>query len=146
MTSQQTQPVSPAVTPAVTPASIVVARPAVSQGRRAVRALSAGLAVALPAAVLLLAAPAGADVPEGWSNPDDVDTLSALLLLAGLPLLLFVVITVAVYLPAMVRGEKLTPGPSEPESTWFGGPRRGATELAAPDDDDSAAGGARGSW
>lgn len=114
--------------------------------RRAVRPVSAASTVAAVAALTLVATPAGADVPEGWSNPADVDMLSALLLLAGAPLLLFVLITVAVYVPAMVRGERLTPGASEPDSSWFGGPRRGSRELAAPDDDTSAAGGARGTW
>lgn len=114
--------------------------------RRAVRLASVGVTVACVTALTLVAAPAGADVPEGWSNPADVDMLSALLLLAGAPLLLFVLITLAVYLPAMVRGEKLTPGEPEPDSSWFGGPRRGSRELAAPDDDTSAAGGARGTW
>lgn len=111
--------------------------------RRAVRLAWVGSAAA---ALTLVSAPAGADVPEGWSNPDDVDMLSALLLLAGIPLLLFVLITLAVYVPAMVRGERLTRAGAEPESAWFGGPRRGSRELAGPDDDSSAAGGARGTW
>jgi hypothetical protein len=102
--------------------------------------------VAFVAASTVLAGPAVADVPEGWSNPADVDMLYALLLLAGLPLLIFVAITLAVYVPAMVRGEKLTPGPAEQSSTWFGGPRQGSRELAGPDDETSAAGGARGRW
>lgn len=114
--------------------------------RRVARRASVGSAVAFVTASVALAGPAGADVPEGWSNPEDVDALHALLLLAGIPLLLFVVITLAVYIPAMVRGEKLTPGPAEPTSTWFGGPREGSRELAEPDDETSAAGGARGRW
>lgn len=114
--------------------------------RRVVRRATAGSALAFVAASTVLAAPVGADVPEGWSNPEDVDMLYALLLLAGVPLLLFVVITLAVYVPAMVRGEKLTPGPAQPSSTWFGGPRQGSRELAEPDDETSAAGGARGRW
>jgi hypothetical protein len=90
-----------------------------------------------------LAAPASADVPEGWSNPEDVDTLHALLLLAGVPLLLFVIITVLTYLPAIVRGEKLTPGAAEDQ--WFGGPRQGAKELESGATSDET-GGARGRW
>ena len=57
----------------------------------------------------LLAAPAHADVPAGWADVSDVDDLEALGLLLGVPLLLFVLIAVAVYLPAMVRGERLLP-------------------------------------
>jgi hypothetical protein len=114
--------------------------------RRVARPAIVGSAMAFVAASTVLAGPAVADVPEGWSNPEDVDMLHALLLLAGLPLLIFVVITLAVYVPAMVRGEKLTPGPAEPSTTWFGGPRQGSRELAEPDDETSAAGGARGRW
>ena len=43
------------------------------------------------------------------SPQPDVDDLHALTLLLGGPLLLFVLIAVAVYLPAMIRGEKLLP-------------------------------------
>lgn len=101
-------------------------------------------ASALPLA--LLAAPASADVPEGWAPVTDVDTLEALLLLVGGPLLLFVLIAVAVYLPAMIRGEKLLPDHSGGEGQWIGGPRQGVAELPAPDGDDSRAGGASGGW
>jgi hypothetical protein len=94
----------------------------------------------------LLAAPAHADVPEGWAEVNDVDGLHALMLLLGAPLLLFVLIAVAVYLPAMVRGEKLLPDHSGGEGQWIGGPRQGVAELPAPDGDDSRAGGASGSW
>lgn len=98
------------------------------------------------AGLALLAAPAHADVPEGWSDPEEVDTLQALLLLVGAPLLLFVGIAVLVYLPAMIRGEKLTPGPGQAENVWFGGPRQGTEQLPAPDDETSQAGGASGRW
>jgi hypothetical protein len=61
-------------------------------------------------------------------------------------LLLFVLIALAVYVPAMVRGEKLLPDHSGGEAQWIGGPRQGVAELPAPDGDDSRAGGASGSW
>jgi hypothetical protein len=67
--------------------------------RSAVLTTAAGL-------LLLVAGPASAEVPEGWSNPPDVSMLEALLILAGIPLLLIVVISAAVYVPAMVRGER----------------------------------------
>lgn len=111
--------------------------------RRRSRRLTSAAAASVVVAVTGLAAPAGADVPEGWSNPEDVDTLYALLLLAGVPLLLFVVIAVLTYLPALVRGEKLTPGAADDQ--WFGGPRQGAKELEASARTEET-GGARGRW
>ena len=97
-------------------------------------------------ALALLAAPAHADMPDGWAPVTNVDDLHALLLLVGGPLLLFVLIAVAVYLPAMIRGEKLLPDHSGGEAQWIGGPRQGVAELPGPDGDNSRAGGASGSW
>ena len=97
-------------------------------------------------AVLALAGPAAADVPQGWSDPEPVPALPALLLLAGVPILLFVVIAVAVLLPGVRRGERLTPGAVAHEDQWFGGPRAGTSELAAPDTEHSEAGGASARW
>lgn len=93
-----------------------------------------------------VAAPASADVPEGWSNPEPVSALHALLLLGGVPLLLFVLIVIAVYLPALLRGERVSPTGASADNQWFGGPRQGTAELAAPDSDESKAGGASGRW
>ena len=59
---------------------------------------------------LLVAGPASAEVPEGWSDPQPVPVLEALLILAGIPLLLIVLISAAVYVPALVRGERVAPG------------------------------------
>ena len=103
----------------------------------------------------LLTAPAHADVPEGWGGQterNDPDALHALGVYLGAPLLLFVLILLAVYVPAMVRGEKLLPdhagrgGHELPEGQWIGGPRQGVAELPAADGDDSRAGGASGRW
>ena len=99
--------------------------------------------------VALLAAPAHADVPEGWAGQTEhnsLDPLHALGVLVGAPFLLFVLIAVAVFLPAMVRGEKLLPDHGPAEGQWIGGPRQGVAELPAADGDDSRAGGASGSW
>ena len=63
-----------------------------------------------------------------------------------MPLLLFVLIALAIYVPALVRGERITPGATSPENEWLGGPRRSAAELAGPDTDHSEAGGASGRW
>ena len=105
------------------------------------------VAVLLSAPVVaLIAAPARADVPEGWSEPQEVDGLQAVLLLVGGPILLFVLITLAVYLPSLVRGERLLPDHSGGDGQWLGGPRSGALELPAAETDDSRTGGASGSW
>lgn len=111
--------------------------------RRRSRRLTSAAAASVVVALTGLAAPASADVPEGWSNPDDVDMLYALLLLAGVPLLLFVIIAVLTYLPALIRGEKLAPGAADDQ--WFGGPRQGAKELE-PGVQAEETGGARGTW
>ena len=97
-------------------------------------------------ALLALAGPAGAEVPEGWSDPDPVSVLPALLVLGGVPILLFLVITVVVLLPGARRGERLTPGAVTHGDQWFGGPRLGTAELAAPDTERSEAGGASARW
>lgn len=104
------------------------------------------LAVALPA---LAASPASADVPEGWADrPEDVNALHALLVLGAIPLGLFLLIALAVYLPAMVRGERVAPGHhAELEGQWFGGPRQGTHELeSAPADRSTESGGGSGTW
>jgi hypothetical protein len=122
-----------------------------SSSPRSTRARRTGRvsALAAGAVLVLLSAPAHADVPEGWggqTQPFELDPLHALGLYLGLPLLLFAVIAVAVYLPSMVRGEKLLPDYSAGEPQWIGGPRQGVAELPAPDGQDSRAGGASGRW
>ena len=89
------------------------------------------------------------DVPVGWSDPEDVDMVQAVLLLGGVPLLLFVGITLAVYVPSLVRGEPIAPGAPAVENQWLGGPRHRRGELTGPGTgaetaDDS--GGASGRW
>jgi hypothetical protein len=122
-----------------------------SRSPRSDRARWSGRATALVggAALALLAAPARADVPEGWAGQtehNDLDRLQALGIFLGAPLLLLVLIAIAVYLPAMVRGERLLPDHSDAEPQWIGGPRQGVAELPAPDGADSRAGGASGRW
>lgn len=96
------------------------------------------------AAVVVLATPAQAVAPEGFETPDRVDKVQAILILGGIPLLLFVAITVACYLPSLLRGERVTPGAPEIENQWLGGPRGGTAELSSSDSADS--GGASGRW
>jgi hypothetical protein len=104
--------------------------------------------VVLAAAVTVVgvAGPASAEVPDGWADPYEVSALHAVLVLFGIPLLLFVGITLLVYLPSLVRGERVAPGSATAHDQWFGGPRRGTSELAGPDTDESKAGGASGRW
>lgn len=109
-----------------------------------IRRTSAVLAAA--AGFATLAGPAQADVPEGWAPHTQVNALHALLILGGIPLLLFVLIVAAVYVPALIRGERVAPGAPPVEDQWFGGPRQGTAELAGPDTDESKAGGASGRW
>jgi hypothetical protein len=112
--------------------------------RRATRAATFAAGTGLIASSVLLAGPADAGVPEGWSNPEEVDNLHALLLLGGVPLLLFVLIALAVYLPSFARSVA-TPEPGA-GNEWIGGPRRTVDELAGPDSEASKAGGASGRW
>ncbi len=86
------------------------------------------------------------DVPEFWENPGEMELLETLTVFVGIPLLLALVIAAAVYVPAILRGENVTPGGPESENAWLGGPRRSVDELAAPDSEDSAAGGASARW
>ena len=106
------------------------------------------ISVVLLAGALVVAAgaPAGADVPEFWSNPSAVDPVEATLLFVGVPLLLFLVITAMVVIPGVIKGERFTPGGQATQDQWFGGPTTGTAELPAPDNDESKAGGASGRW
>ncbi|WP_125037834.1 hypothetical protein [Nocardioides sp. LS1] len=106
---------------------------------------STAVSLASAATLVAVAGPASADVPEGWAPHTEVNGLHAVLVLGGVPLLLFVVIFALGYLPGMLRGER-TPGSSPVEDQWFGGPRKGTAELAGPDTDESKAGGASARW
>jgi hypothetical protein len=86
------------------------------------------------------------DVPLGWPDSGETDLVQLVLLLGGVPLLLFIGITLAVYVPSLVRGEPIAPGAPAVENQWLGGPRSTAelTGPAAADADDT--GGASGRW
>jgi len=99
--------------------------------------------ITLPTA---LAAGIPLDVPVDWSDPADVNMVWALLVLGGIPLLLFLGITVAVYVPSLVRGERIAPGQPPVSNQWLGGPRTGTAELEGPESEDTDAGGASGRW
>jgi len=115
------------------------------------RLTSATLAVLAATTLVLvagaaLAGPASADVPEGWPEAPGVDTLSMLGLFVGVPVLMAIVIAAFMYVPPAVRGESIKPGSGPVTDQWLGGPRRSAGELAAPDGEQSRAGGASGRW
>jgi hypothetical protein len=100
--------------------------------------------VTIAASTLALVVPM--DVPVGWPEAPDVNMVHALLIFAGIPLLLFIVITLAVYLPSIARGERIAPGQPPVEDQWLGGPRTGTAELKEPEAQDAEAGGASGRW
>ena len=96
--------------------------PQSSLARRTAVVAGAGLAV-LGGTI----APAAADVPTGWSQPDDMSWLALLGIIAGVPIVLAVIITVIVLLPSLLRGEGL---PKGSEVEWVGGPRQGTSTLS----------------
>ena len=93
-----------------------------------------------------MAGAASADVPEGWSDPKDVDTLHALLVLGGIPLAVIVLLALLTYVPSIVRGESVAPAGARSEDEWFGGRRDATKALEAGKADESDTGGASGSW
>jgi hypothetical protein len=112
------------------------------------------LAVALtPAILVVTGGPALAEAPQQWGPQQPVNPLHALLLVA-IPAGLFALITLLVYAPSMVRGEKYHPGlawRNEPE--WFGGPRGGVEaadkvdpQAIEPGSEGSQRGGASAHW
>ena len=119
----------------------------------AVRRFCRAAALVPAVAVLTATAPALADRPETWADPDPVGTLWPLILLVGIPLGLFALIALLVYVPSMARGQQYTPGLAwRNENEWFGGPRGGveATDTAEPagaqDADEHDRGGASARW
>jgi hypothetical protein len=106
----------------------------------------ASLLTALVGGLLVALAGPAAAVPAGWSDPPAVSGLTVLWLLVGIPVGLFALVVLMVYLPPLARGERIAPGSGQLEDQWIGGPRHGTKELAAPDTDESEAGGARGAW
>lgn len=117
----------------------------ISQRARRLVTVLVGLA-GFVGATVVFAHPASAGVPLGWPDPPEIDAWHAILVFAVGPIGLFVAIVALVYAPAVARGESVKPGGSTAESQWLGGPRRTAGELAGPDDEDSRAGGAGGTW
>ena len=102
---------------------------------------------------MMVAGPASAKVPEGWSgtDPSQYPLQQVLVVLVFFPLLLIALITAAVYAPALIRGERVAPGAAPVEDQWFGGPRGGVRELESGGDRgeqpaEGGTGGAGGRW
>lgn len=72
------------------------------------RTAARAAAVAVPVSGVLLAAPALA-VPEGWSDPDPVNPLSALMVYLILPALVFGVVVLLASLPYLIHRQKAAP-------------------------------------
>jgi len=124
----------------------VTNRPQNTVVRRAARVLAI-----LPAILVTLAASAAfAEPPETWEDTPSVSGLHVIVLLVIIPLALFLLIWLLVYLPSMSRGESYQPGQVwRGEPTWFGGPRAGidAVEQTPPAvGSGSDRGGTSGHW
>jgi hypothetical protein len=99
---------------------------------------------------------AWADAPDTWEDNPPVSPLHGLLVLVLIPLGLFLLITLLVYIPSMSKAQSYQPGQAwRGEATWFGGPRGGleALEKGSPAEitagsggSESRRGGASGRW
>jgi hypothetical protein len=123
----------------------VTNRPPNPRVRRAARLLAL-------APALLVTTTAGAAVaapPDTWENPPSTSALFLIVVLGVIPVALFVVITLLVYLPSMSKGR----GSSDEwrgEPEWFGGPRGGLDAVDKAEQpalsDGSGRGGDSGRW
>jgi len=112
------------------------------QSRRTARA--AAVTVGLVAGSL--AAPALAAPPESWNEVEGESLLDTLLFLVGVPVLVFLVLTLLVYLPSMVRRQSSEPALAFRERPeWFGGPRKGL-DATKDTTDHADKGGASARW
>ena len=102
----------------------------------------------LSAAVLLVIAPAAlaSTADDGESKGEPLGLLEALLWLAGVPLLIFVLVVLFVSAPSIARGPRYRPGLGWwAAPVWFNGPDEAdlAVRQAAPTTD---GGGASARW
>jgi hypothetical protein len=112
------------------------------------RRLSRAGAVLTGLSVALLAVPAAAAPPQTWDDPDQDPLLQTLAFLVGVPLLVIALITLAVYLPSMMRGQSTEPALAfHDRNEWFGGPRKGlGSSTAVPAEDKGPRGGGSAQW
>ncbi len=99
--------------------------------------------LAAASGALFLASPAGADVPEGWSDPDPIGSGEGFMVLLVWPLAILLVIVGLSLLPSLLRGERFTHSSGSGEQ-WLGGPSKGSAELEGKQD--ASAGGASGTY
>jgi len=104
--------------------------------------------VTLGLALGTVAGPAFADAPSTWENPNNKPAIDTLVYLLGVPILVFIVIWVLVYLPSMMRRQSSSPAVAFQErSEWFGGPRAGVDATKdKPSDETNEKGGAGAGW
>jgi hypothetical protein len=92
--------------------------------RRLLRAGAVTLPVSATSAVLLAAPSAQAATPITWGDPQPMSVLQALLIFAGIPLGIILLVSLLVTAPSLVRGDRQQRGVSSwTEPQWFGGPR-----------------------
>jgi hypothetical protein len=112
------------------------------------RSLTRGAAAGVFSVVLLGSGAAFADTPSTWESSPHVTGLQALTVYFLIPLGLFLVISLLVSLPYMIKGDSYQAGqPWRGEAEWFGGPRGGVESGAhaepraiEPGDDQGGAG------
>ena len=128
-------------------------RPQNTVVRRAARVLAI-----LPAILVTLAAStAFAEPPETWEDTPSVSGLHVIVLLVIIPVALFMLIWLLVYLPSMMRGNKDQSSLARHgQAEWFGGPQGGLEAVDTADnrvqptagahDQGGGRSGASGSW
>jgi hypothetical protein len=131
----------------------VTNRPQNTVVRRAARVLAI-----LPAILVTLAAStAFAEPPETWEDTPSVSGLHVIVLLVIIPVALFMLIWLLVYLPSMMRGNQDQSGMvRHGQAEWFGGPQGGLEAVDTADnrvqptagahDQGGGRSGASGSW
>jgi hypothetical protein len=112
----------------------------------------------LPAILVTLAAStAFAEPPETWEDTPSVSGLHVIVLLVIIPVALFMLIWLLVYLPSMMRGNQDQSGMvRHGQAEWFGGPEGGLEAVDTADnrvqptagahDQGGGRSGASGSW
>ena len=105
-------------------------RPQNTVVRRAARVLAI-----LPAVLVTFAASAAiAEPPETWENTPSVSGLEVITLLLLVPLGLFLLIWLLVYLPSMMRRNKdQSSEVRHGQAEWFGGPEGGLETVDTAD-------------
>lgn len=106
-------------------------------------ALAAALLLGLVPGLVLTGGPALADVPVGWTEPDDISLLGGLSVFVFIPVAAIIVISLLAAAPGIIKGEGIL-GPQPTENQWLGGP--GETPQLESTDSDQPTGGASGSW